>query len=258
MHLIAHFDLYEEGNALLRLVRFASVGSMKRTALYIRVSSVDQNPEMQLRELEAFIAARGWALHKVYQDTLTGTNSERPALKSLLEDARKRRFDIVLSWKIDRFFRSLRDLVVTLQELNDLGVSFVSYNDPAIDMSIPSGRLMIHIIGAFAEFEASLIKMRVRAGIANARTKGKHLGRPQQIDRVRVLALRQQGLSLRAIALEVGATKAGVSKILLRNARQMQTKQIPVPALGHEVHVNETKPSDTVSAEEEERNQNAR
>lgn len=223
---------------------------MKRTALYIRVSSTDQNPEMQLRELEPFIAARGWTVHKVYQDTLTGTSSERSALKSLLEDARKRRFDIVVCWKIDRFFRSLRDLVVTLQELNDLGVSFVSYNDPSIDMSIPSGRLMIHIIGAFAEFEASLIKLRVRAGIANARAKGKHLGRPRQIDRERVLSLRQQGLSLSAIAAEVGATKAGVSKIILRDARQIQIKQdtgtVSPPKTGMDKHT----PSDTASTDE--------
>ncbi len=252
MHAIAHFDFDGEGNALLRLIVPDSFDCMKRTALYIRVSSVDQNPEMQLRELEAFIAARGWMLYKVYQDTLTGTNNERPALTLLLEDARKRRFDIVLCWKIDRFFRSLRDLVVSLQELSDLGVSFVSYNDPAIDMSIPSGRLMIHVIGAFAEFEAALIKMRVRAGISNARAKGKHLGRPRQIDRARVLALRQQGRSLREIALEVGATKAGVSKILLRDARQIQTKQTPAPVLGREFCVNETTPSDTASADERE------
>lgn len=171
---------------------------MKRTALYIRVSSIDQNPEMQLRELEPFITARGWMLYNVYQDKFTGTNNERPALKSLLEDARKRRIDIIVCCRIDRFFRSLRDLVVTLRELNDLGVSFVSFNDPTIDMSAPSGRLMIHIVGAFAAFEASLSKMRCRAGIENARAKGKHLGRPRQIDRERVFVLRRQGLRLTA------------------------------------------------------------
>ncbi len=224
-----------------------SATKQSRVGLYIRVSSVDQNPEMQRRELDQFISNRGWLLHRIYQDRLTGTNDQRPELRALLEDARKRRIDVVVCWKIDRFFRSLRDLVVTLQELNDLGVRFVSFNDPMIDMTMPSGRLMVHIVGAFAEFEASLIKMRVRAGIANARAKGKHLGRPQRIDRLQVHTLRQQGLSLREIAEQTGATKAGVSKILSKSKLQTQIKLGSTDELGVEHAVNKPKPLDTVN-----------
>jgi DNA invertase Pin-like site-specific DNA recombinase len=222
----------------------------KRTALYIRVSSIDQNPEMQLRDLEQFIAARGWELHKIYQDQLTGTNSQRPALQTLLADARRRKVDIIVCWKLDRFFRSLKDLVNTLTELNEIGVGFCSFNDPGVDMTTPTGRLLVHLIGAFAEFEASLTRMRCRAGIENARAKGKHLGRPRRIDRDQVVALRQQGFSLREIANAIGATKAGVSKTLKNVSHQTQIKKPSHPSLLHVTGINKHKPLDTAATEE--------
>ena len=222
----------------------------KRTALYCRVSSADQNPELQVRELEQFIAARGWTIHKIYQDKLTGTNSQRPALQELLTDARQGRIQIIVCWKLDRFFRSLKELVNTLTELNEIGVSFCSFNDPGVDMTTPTGRLLIHLIGAFAEFEASLTRMRCRAGIENARAKGKHLGRPPRIDRGQVIALRQQGLSLSQIASTIGATKAGVSKILSKSLHQSQIKRSPHPHLVHETGVNKPKPLETPATAE--------
>jgi DNA invertase Pin-like site-specific DNA recombinase len=121
-----------------------------------------------------------------------------------MADARRRRFDALAVWKIDRLGRSLKHLVVTLAELDSLGVSFISLKDN-LDLSTPSGRLMFQIIGAMGEFEKSLIQERVRAGLKHARVKGKRLGRPKRnVDAARVIGLRQEGKSWRAIAEETG------------------------------------------------------
>lgn len=216
-----------------------------RVGLYVRVSSLDQNVEMQVRELEQFISARGWTLYRTYEDKMTGTTGKRPSLQSILEDARKRKIDIIVCWKLDRFFRSLRDLVNTLTELHEVGVSFVSLNDPGVDMTTPSGRLLIHLIGAFAEFEVSLTKARVRAGIANAKAKGKHLGRPRVINIEKVIALRQQGLSLNLIAKQLGTTKGTVSKILSKHSRQIELNKSTSTISETSNGVAETKPSET-------------
>ena len=137
-------------------------------AIYLRVSTQDQSTEIQRHELISFVGSRGWGEPKVYEDKESGTTIKRPALQQLLTDARARRVDVIVCWKLDRLFRSLGDLVAVLKELEELGVLFISMRDQ-IDMTTSAGRLMTHLLGAFAEFEASLIRERVRAGLANAK-----------------------------------------------------------------------------------------
>ena len=151
-----------------------------RVALYARVSTSNgqQDPEMQLRELREFAEHRGFSIVGEYIDRMTGSKDSRPALNRLMSDASRRKFDAVLVWKLDRFGRSLRHLVNAIAELEAIGVSFISFRDN-LDLTTPSGRLMFQIIGAMAEFERALIQERVRAGLRNAKAKGKKLGRPR-------------------------------------------------------------------------------
>jgi DNA invertase Pin-like site-specific DNA recombinase len=176
-----------------------------RVAFYSRVSTLHgQDPELQLRELREYAAARGWTVIGEYTDTgVSGSKESRPGLNQLMSDAHRRKFDAVLVWKLDRFGRSLRHLVNALAELEARGIAFVSLRDN-LDLSTPSGRLMFQIIGAMAEFERSLIQERVKAGLRNARAKGKRLGRPRAlVDSDRVIALRAQGLPWRTIASQL-------------------------------------------------------
>src|ERR1700682_1822723 len=163
-----------------------------RVAVYSRVSTHHgQDPELQLRELREYTASRGLTIVQEYTDVgYSGSKESRPALNQLMADACQRRFDAVLVWKLDRFGRSLRHLVNSLAELEALGVAFVSLRDN-LALSTPSGRLMFQIIGAMAEFERSLIVERVRAGMRNARAKGRRLGRPRvTVDARKIAALR--------------------------------------------------------------------
>lgn len=190
------------------------VAGNKRTGIYVRVSTLEQSTELQRKELEAFVRARGWNLAYVYEDKQTGTTNNRTALKCLLDDARSRKIDIVVVWKLDRFFRSLKDLVVTLQELNDLGVAFISLKDQ-IDLTTASGRLLTQMIGAFAEFEAALIRERVISGLQNAKRKGKRLGRPRTVvETNKITEMASQGLSQRQIADSLGVGKGSVQRVL--------------------------------------------
>src|ERR1035437_7227680 len=183
-----------------------------RTALYARVSTSNghQDPEMQLREQREFCSRRGWQIVGEYVDHMSGSKDSRPALNQLMSDVAQRKIDAVLVWKLDRFGRSLRHLVNAIAELQALRVAFISLRDN-LDLSTPSGRLMFHVISAMAEFERSLIQERVRAGLRNARAKGKRLGRPRiVVDAGRIAALRAEGRSWRGIAkeLEVGVATA--------------------------------------------------
>ena len=149
---------------------------IQRAALYARVSTITgQNPELQISELNEYAARRGWPVVAEFVDRVSGAKESRPALNRLMADARQRKFDVVVVWKIDRFGRSLRHLVNALAELEAVGVPFISLHDN-LDLSTPSGRLMFQIIGAMAEFERALIRERVQAGLANAKKKGKKLG----------------------------------------------------------------------------------
>jgi len=183
--------------------------TINHVALYARVSTLNgQDPEMQLSELREYAARRGWAVHGEYVDQgVSGSKESRPELNRLTEDAHRRAFDAVLVWKIDRYGRSLKHLVNALADLSAYGVAFVSYRDN-LDLSTPSGRLMFQIIGAMAEFERSLIQERVRAGLRNARSRGKRFGRPRvKIDPVSVAALRRDGLSWSQVCGRLNVSK---------------------------------------------------
>ena len=196
---------------------------MTRVALYARVSTTaGQDPEMQLRELREYAQRRDWQIVDVYTDTgVSGAKDSRPALNRLMADAHQRKLDAVLVWKLDRFGRSLRHLVNAIAELEVRGVAFVSLRDN-LDLSTPSGRLMFQIIGAMAEFERALIQERVRAGLRNAKAKGKRLGRPRRfVSSSKVLALRESGASWRDIAEQLGVGTATV----YRAAHQMKAVQ---------------------------------
>ena len=147
-----------------------------------------------------------------FVDRVSGAKESRPALNRLMADARQRKFDVVVVWKIDRFGRSLRHLVNALAELEAVGVPFISLHDN-LDLSTPSGRLMFQIIGAMAEFERALIRERVQAGLANAKKKGKKLGRPRvMVDVDRVAALRRSGTSWKTISQKLGVGVGTVYK----------------------------------------------
>ncbi len=195
--------------------------TVNRLALYSRVSTHHgQDPELQLRELREYTASRGLTIVQEYTDVgFSGSKDSRPALNQLMADARRRRFDSVLVWKLDRFGRSLRHLVNALAEFEALGLTFISLRDN-LDLSTPSGRLMFQIIGAMAEFERSLIQERVKAGLRNARAKGKKLGRPRTaIDESRVEKLRESGASWRAIAAELGVGVGTVHRTSQRRSK---------------------------------------
>ncbi len=190
--------------------------SLSRVALYARVSTSNghQDPEMQLSELREYAARRGWEIVGEYTDQgVSGSKESRPELNRLMIDAHRRRFDAVLVWKIDRFGRSLKHLVNALADLGAYGVAFISLRDN-LDLSTPSGRLMFQIIGAMAEFERALIQERVKAGLRNARTKGKRLGRPRRVvDASRIAVLRASGAPWRSIARELGVGLATLYRV---------------------------------------------
>ncbi len=192
-----------------------------RVALYARVSTCNsQNPEMQVAELREYASRRGWEVFSEYVDLgISGSKESRPELNRLMSDVHRRCFDVVLCWKVDRFGRSLKHLVNVLADLDSYGVAFVSLRDN-LDLSTPSGRLMFQIIGAMAEFERSLIQERVRAGLRNAKLKGRTLGRPRRIvDGDQMVRLREQGASFREIARAVGASPGTVRTRLLRGCQ---------------------------------------
>jgi DNA invertase Pin-like site-specific DNA recombinase len=177
-----------------------------RVAIYARVSTQNgQDPEMQTRELRDYCERRGWAIEDEYVDVgVSGAKESRPELNRLMADAKRRKLDLILVWKLDRFGRSLRHLVNALAELEAVGVAFVSLTDN-LDLSTPSGRLMFQVIAAMSEFERELIRERVRSGMSNAKEKGKSIGRPKlKLDSAAIARLRESGKSWREVATATG------------------------------------------------------
>jgi len=188
---------------------------MKKVAIYARVSTKDQNPESQLLDLRKYVKLRDWEVYQEYVDRgVSGIKENRPALDRLMKDARKRKFDILLVWRFDRFARSTKHLVTALEELEGLGIDFCSYQD-SIDTSTNHGKLVFTIMGAIAEFERSLIRERVLAGIRRAKERGIRLGRPPlELDIEKVKELAFNGNSVRSIAKQMGVSKSLVHKTL--------------------------------------------
>jgi DNA invertase Pin-like site-specific DNA recombinase len=177
-----------------------------RAAIYARVSTIGngQDPTMQTRELGEFCERRGWTLAEYVDIGISGTKEKRPALDRLMADAHKRKFDVVVVWKFDRFARSVSHLLRALETFQALGIQFVSLSEQ-LDTSTPTGKMVFTVLGAVAELERSLIVERVKAGLRNARAKGKRLGRPSKVlDVGTVATLRGQGASWRAISTQLG------------------------------------------------------
>ena len=188
---------------------------MKRIAIYARVSTTDQSTESQLLDLRRYTRERGWDIFKEYVDEgISGTTDSRPALNELMNDAKKRKFDVVLVWRFDRFARSTKHLILALEEFRNLGIDFVSYQEN-IDTSSPLGSAIFTIISAVAQLERDIIAERVKAGLRRAKENGKKLGRPRvSVDTEKIHWLRSKGLSLRAIAKETGVSRTTVSDLL--------------------------------------------
>ena len=187
---------------------------MKRAALYLRVSTVDQNPETQLHDLRQMAVQRGYQIVAEVADKISGVKARRPGLDGLMQDARRGRFDVVMVWACDRIARSTRHFLEVLDELNRLEVEFVSFREN-IDTGGPLGRAIMVIVGAVAELERNLIIERVRAGMRRARLEGRHIGRrPLDLDRESIRRDRQQGRSLGQIAREHGISRATVHRVI--------------------------------------------
>ena len=183
-----------------------------RAALYARVSTADQTTENQLEELRRYVSARGWEPTE-YTDVISGAKDRRPALDRLLKDARRRKVDVVICWRLDRLGRNLKHLVTLLEEFQALGVSFVSLNE-GIDLNTAAGRLQLHILSALAQFERERISERVRAGLARAKASGRRLGqKPIAIPSTDLE--RTAHLSIRRAAAELGISRSVLHRLRL-------------------------------------------
>lgn len=183
-----------------------------RAAIYARVSTVEQEPENQLQELRRYVEARGWTAVEYTDKGVSGSKDRRPALDQMLADAKRRRFDVVVCWRLDRLGRNLRHLVTLIEELQSLGVAFVSLGE-GIDFSTPAGRLQLHILAALAEFERGRIRERVMAGLHRAKAQGRRLGRPKAnvpVDRVQ---------DVRHLPVDEAADVLGVSRSTVKRWR---------------------------------------
>ena len=193
---------------------------MKRAAIYARVSTNGQNPDMQLAELRTYCQNRGWEIAGEFVDTgVSGSKEKRPALDRLKAVCRRRSVDAVVVYRYDRFARSLRQLVNALEEFRSLGVDFVSLHE-GVDTSTPNGRLVFGIFGSIAEFERELIRDRVRSGLAAAKARGKQLGRPRAvIDINEITRLRASGTSWADIGKALGVGEGTVRRAASASAK---------------------------------------
>jgi putative DNA-invertase from lambdoid prophage Rac len=186
-----------------------------RAALHARVSTHDQQTlGMQVDAMRSYISDRGWKVAKQIKDVGSGAK-ERPGRELLLKAARRRELDVIVVWRLDRWGRSLPDLVVTLRELTDLGVGFVSLTE-ALDLTTPTGRALAGMVAAFAEFEREILRERVRAGIAQARKEGRPHGRPRtaSLKADQVIRLKAERVSHSEIARRLGIGRTSVRRIL--------------------------------------------
>ncbi len=200
------------------------MNTLKKCALYARVSTSDQRADLQLDGLRRLAEQRGWRIVEEYVDEgYSGTKDRRPALDRLMADAHKGRFSVVAVWRFDRWARSVRHLVMTLDDLRERGIDFVSLNDQ-IDTSTPTGRMMFAVVAAMAQFEAEVIRERTIAGLAAAKRRGVRLGRkPVTFDVDLARELRAEGRSFRQIAADLGVSVGLVHKVLSAAAAEAVT-----------------------------------
>ena len=188
---------------------------MKRVIIYARVSTKEQNVDMQITDLRQYAEARKLKVVREYIDSASGAKTDRTNYKKLFDDVRKRRTDIVLVWKFDRFARSTRELINALEEFNNLGVDFISYKEN-VDTSTPAGKILFTMISAFAEFERAIIRERVIAGMEKAKARGARIGRPKipPFTIEKVLEMKEQGRSYKEITKKLKISKSAYYKIL--------------------------------------------
>lgn len=191
---------------------------MKRAALYMRVSTLDQHPETQLLDLQQMAAQRGYEIVEQYTDRISGVKARRPGLDKMLADARRGCFQIILVWAADRIARSVKHFLEVLDELNRLNIEFISFREQ-IDTGGPLGRAVVVIIGAIAELERNLIIERVRAGMRRAKLEGRPIGRqPLALDRSSILRDHSQGQSLRQLAKSYHVSRATIHRVVRQPA----------------------------------------
>jgi DNA invertase Pin-like site-specific DNA recombinase len=195
---------------------------MKKAAIYARVSTPDQHLETQLLDLREMAKQRGYEVVREYTDQISGTKSKRPGLDQLLGDARRHRFDVVFVSAFDRVARNVRHFLEVLDELNHLGIEFVSLREN-IDTGGPLGRAMVVIVGAIAQVESQAIVERVKAGMRRARLEGKQIGRaPLKIDREQLVSDRLSGMSLTQVAKKHRISRASVCRLMKEMAAGQQ------------------------------------
>lgn len=192
-----------------------AASSSLRAALYVRVSTADQSPDLQLDELRCLAAHRGWTIADVFIDLgHSGAKDRRPELDRLMQRVQRGGVDIVVCWRFDRFARSVRHLVIALDEFRARGVDFVSLND-GIDTSTPAGRFTFHVIAAVAELEREMIRERTKAGIAAARRRGKHPGRPKShVDLHRARQLLAAGATVSSVARQLNCARTTLRRAI--------------------------------------------
>ena len=191
---------------------------IKKTAIYCRVSTQDQKTEMQLMDLRKYANDRDFKIYSEYCDNgVSGSIKKRPALDRLMNDSKKRKFDVVLVWRFDRFARSSQHLVEALHTFRHLKIDFISYQEN-IDTSSPLGEAIFVIISAMSQLERDIIRERVRAGLNNARNKGTRLGRPEvKVDMVQFQKMQESGYSGRKMAKELGVSRTTITRLLSNN-----------------------------------------
>jgi len=188
-------------------------GKSKKVAIYTRVSTDEQKTDLQLMDLKEYVQRRGYETFQFYEDIISGAAKERKSLDQLMDDAKKRKFDIVLVWKFDRFARSLKMLVDGLALFQELGIDFISYKEN-IDTTTSMGKLIFNINSAYAEFERDIIRDRVKAGIKAKREKTGIWGRGKVADTIQtqIHELINQGISIRNVAKQLNVAKGTVMK----------------------------------------------
>jgi DNA invertase Pin-like site-specific DNA recombinase len=201
------------------------VARVPRAAIYARVSTRDQDPELQLDELRRVAEQRGWTVFEEYVDHgVSGAKAQRPALDQLMADARKGKLDVVAVWRFDRFARSTQHLLVALDEFRELNVDFVSLRE-SIDTSTHVGKMVFTLIAAVAEMEREMIRERVVAGVRRAQAAGTHCGRPKiEVDLRPALAMLEQGHSLSTTSRALGLCRATLRKRLTEAGEWPQQK----------------------------------
>jgi len=196
-------------------------GKSKKVALYVRVSTQEQKTDLQLMDLKEYVQKRGYEIFNIYEDVVSGATKERKALDQLMDDAKKRKFDIVLVWKFDRFARSLKMLVDSLALFQELGIDFISFKEN-IDTTTSMGKLIFNVNSAYAEFEREIIRDRVRAGVKAKREKTNGIwGRRNVTDEIqtKIQELIDQGVPIRTVAKQLNVAKGTVMKYKKQGAQ---------------------------------------